>query len=347
LQTIAFEHDGRQYQLASPRPPERDFIRSFLVLVLRPPFLWILLLTAIALSVVLSIAIAGYLVHPLRTIEDAGRRLSQGDLTARVGPALGRRRDEIAEFAATFDQMAERIESLVSAHKDLLRDVSHELRSPLARAHAALSLVRQRPNEALDDNLDRVETELERVNGMIGRLLTFSRLDSGEKPMQKEPVELVDLLHGIVQASRLEAEPSGKCVTVHDDEPIVVPGDPELLASCFENVIRNAIRHTPANTAVEISLSRNDGTAQYCCVTVRDHGNGVSEPQLRRIFDPFYRVHPGGTGLNGGSGIGLAIAKRAISWHEGSISAANAPDGGLIVSILLPMYRDDVSGTIS
>jgi two-component system sensor histidine kinase CpxA len=230
---------------------------------------------------------------------------------------------------------------------DLLRDVSPELRSPLARAHAALSLVRQRPNEALDDNLDRVETELERVNGMIGRLLNFSRLDSGERPMQKEPVELAGLLHGIVQASRLEAEPSGKCVILHDDEPIVVPGDPELLARCLENVIGNAIRHTPANTAVEISLSRNNGTAQYCCVTVRDHGNGVSEPQLRRIFDPFYRVHPGGTDLNGGSGIGLAIAKRAVSWHEGSISAANAPDGGIIVSILLPMCRDNISGAIS
>lgn len=280
-------------------------------------------------------------------MHDAGRRLSQGDFSARVGPALGRRRDEIAEFSATFDQMAERIESLVRAHKDLLRDVSHELRSPLARAHAALSLVRQRPNEAVDDHLERVEAEIERLNGMIGRLLTFSRLDSGERPMQKEPIELVDMLHDIVEASRLEAEPSAKCVTLHSDEAVVVPGDHDLLASCFENVIRNAIRHTPANTTVEISLSRNNGSARYCCVTVRDYGDGVPESQLRRIFEPFHRVQPGATSLNGRSGIGLAIAKRAVGWHEGSISAANAPDGGLIVAILLPVDRDDNSLAIS
>lgn len=233
------------------------------------------------------------------------------------------------------------------AHKDLLRDVSHELRSPLARAHAALSLALQRPNEAVDDHLERVEAEIERLNGMIGRLLTFSRLDSGERPMQKEPIELVDMLHDLVEASRLEAEPSAKFVTLHSDEAVVVPGDHNLLASCFENVIRNAIRHTPANTTVEISLSRNNGSARYCCVTVRDYGDGVPESQLRRIFEPFHRVQPGAISLNGRSDIGLAIAKRAVGWHEGSISAANSPDGGLIVAILLPVDRDNNSLAIS
>lgn len=340
LQVVAFEHDGRQYRLVAPGPPERNFIRNFLVIALRPPFLWLLLLTAVALSVILSIAIARYLVHPLRTIEHAGKRLSDGDLSARVGPALGRRRDEIADFAAAFDQMAGRIESLVRAHKDLLRDVSHELRSPLARAHAALSLARQRTNGIMDEELDRLEAEVDRLDGMIARLLTFSRLDSGERAMQREPVDLVELLSDIVESSRFEAESTGRSVSMCNEEPLVIRGDPELLGSCFENVIRNAIRHTRPDTSVEIDLSRSEAPARYCCVTIRDYGDGVPEPQLQRIFEPFYRVDTG-AGPNGArSGIGLAIAKRTVSLHSGSISAANSPDGGLVVSILLPMHRD-------
>jgi two-component system sensor histidine kinase CpxA len=331
-----FVHDGERYRIVSGTPP-RDFVRTLALITMRPPSFWLLFLIAVPLSVILSFAIARYLVRPLRSIEEAGRRLSEGDFSARVGPSLGNRGDEIADFAAAFDQMAMRIETLVRAHKILLRDVSHELRSPLARAHAALSLARQRTAGVMDNELDRMEVEIGRLDGMIGKLLAFSRLDSGERPISREPVDLVGLLIEIVEDSAFEARSNDRSVQLQDPGPLTVNGDPELLASCFENVVRNAVRHTHPHTAVEISLSCDGGSLRYCHVRIWDHGDGVPDDQLRQIFEPFHRVEDG-TGANSArSGIGLAIAKRAVNLHGGTISAANASDGGLVVSVSLPI----------
>jgi two-component system sensor histidine kinase CpxA len=333
-----FVHDGERYRIVSRTPP-RNFARTVALITMRPPSFWLLFVIAVPLSVILSFAIARYLVRPLRSIEEAGRRLSEGDFSARVGPSLGNRGDEIADFAAAFDQMAMRIETLVRAHKVLLRDVSHELRSPLARAHAALSLARQRTNGIVDNELDRMEVEIGRLDGMIGKLLAFSRLDSGERPISREPVELVGLLTEIVEDSAFEARSNDKAVQLQDLEPLTVNGDPELLASCFENVVRNAVRHTQPHTVVEISLWCDGGSSSCCHVQIRDHGDGVPDDQLRQIFEPFHRVEDG-TGANSArSGIGLAIAKRAVNLHGGTVSAANASDGGLVVSVTLPMGK--------
>lgn len=339
LRQAEFEHDRRRYHIVSHGFSPANRLSHLALVVFRPPLFWLSLLIAVLLSVILSFGIARYLVRPLRSIERAAQRLSEGDLSARVGPALGNRGDEIADFAAAFDQMATRVESLVRAHKVLLRDVSHELRSPLARAHAALSLARQQTKGMVDNELDRLEVEIERLDGMIGKLLTFSRLDSEERQIKSEPVELVGLLSEIAEDSRFEASSDGKTVRLRDSPPLTVNGDLELLASGFENVIRNAVRHTHADTAVEITVSYDNDLRQFCRVEVRDHGDGVPDAQLEQIFEPFYRVEEGASPGSGRSGIGLAIAKRAVGRHGGEIVAANAPGGGLVVSVTLPVGR--------
>jgi two-component system sensor histidine kinase CpxA len=337
VQQHDFTHDGERYRIVLRHPLPRNFARTFALVTLRPPSVWLLLPIAIPLSVILSFGIARYLVRPLRAMEEAGRRLSDGDFSARVGPSLGNRGDEIADFAAAFDQMAMRIESLVRTHKVLLRDVSHELRSPLARAHAALSLARQRTNGVVDNELDRLETEIGRLDGMIGKLLAFSRLDSAERPISREPVELSGLLAEIAQDSEFEAKADGKRVQLRNADPVTVSGHPELLSSCFENVVRNAVRHTADDTVVEITLSCRRDSSRSCLVEIRDHGDGVPADQLQQIFEPFHRVDDGAGASSGRSGIGLAIARRAVNLHGGTICAANAAGGGLVVSVSLPV----------
>jgi two-component system sensor histidine kinase CpxA len=340
-----FMHDGERYRIVHEPLAQRLLAQRpgpslgpmGLVLSLRSLSFWLLLLLAVPLSVILSVTIARYLMQPLRAIEQAGRRLSEGDLSARVGSALGDRGDEIADFAAAFDRMAARIESLVRTHKDLLRDVSHELRSPLARAHAALSLARQRTGGAVDHELDRLEREIERLDTMIGKLLMFSRLDSGERETAREPVDLGELLDEVVEVCRIEAERDGKEIRLRLDDTATVTGDPALLASCFENVIRNALRHAPPGTAVEIALSREASAPGFCSVRFGDRGPGVPETELRHIFEPFYRVSDSAGSDDGHAGIGLAIAKRATVLHGGGIEAANAATTGLVVTVSLPL----------
>jgi two-component system sensor histidine kinase CpxA len=337
-----FMHDGERYRIVHEPLAQRFLARRpgpspGLALSLRSLSFWLMLLLAVPLSVILSVAIARYLMQPLRAIEHAGRRLSEGDLSARVGSALGGRGGEIADFAAAFDRMAARIEGLVRTHKDLLRDVSHELRSPLARAHAALSLARQRTGGAVDHELDRLEKEIERLDTMIGKLLMFSRLDSGERETAREPVELGELLDEVVEVCRIEAEPDGKEIHLRSDDTVTVTGDPALLASCFENVIRNALRHAPHGTAVEIELSRDASAPGFCAVRCSDRGPGVPEAELRHIFEPFYRVGDSAGSDDGHAGIGLAIAKRAAVLHGGGIDATNAATTGLVVTVSLPL----------
>ena len=309
----------------------------------RPWGLLLILVIAIPLSVFLSMLVARYLIRPLKSFELAGLRLADGDLSARINPSVAARGDELAEFATTFDHMAERIEKLVSSHKELLRDVSHELRSPLARVHAALSLARQRTKGAVDDELNRVETELDRLDSLIGRLLVFARLDAGQLQTQRQPIDLAGLLLDVVGDSQIEAAAEDKKVVLADGPGFDVVGDPGLLASCFENVIRNAIRHSPPRSSVDVALFSEAGDAGRCFVSVRDRGEGVPEDRLSTIFELFRKYDDDGGENTGSAGIGLAIAEKVVTLHGGGISAANAPDGGLVVTVWLPVAYDTLT----
>jgi two-component system sensor histidine kinase CpxA len=287
-----------------------------------------LLLTAL----ILCYALARYLSTPIGKIRRATQQLAEGNLDSRVADRLGRRNDELGKLARDFDDMAERIESLVTSQQRLSRDISHELRSPLARMNVALGIAKQKASPDVGSQLERIETEADRLNQMIGRILTLSKLESGTADYAKEPVDLVEVVASVADDADFEARPLGKSVTMNGDSACVIDGNEILLRSAVENVLRNAVRYTHEGTSVDVSVKKNSDTVH---VFIQDHGGGVPEEELSKLFKPFYRIGEARERATGGIGLGLAIADRAIAAHDGTISATNS-NGGLRVEIALP-----------
>ena len=284
-----------------------------------------LLLTAL----LVCYALARYLSSPIQKIRMATRKLAEGELSTRVGDKVGNRRDELAVLAKDFDVMAERIESLITSQQRLSRDVSHELRSPLARMNVALEIAKQKSNGDTAPILDRIETESNRLNEMISRLLTLSRLESGSQEFERSEVDLTALVEHIVSDADFEANAVGKSVRIVSADSCRIMGSEELVGSAAENVLRNAVRYTPDGSTVEVSLKSVGGSA---IISVRDHGGGVPENELANLFRPFYRVGEARDRSSGGTGLGLAIAEQAVKAHRGKIQARNY-NGGLIVEM--------------
>jgi len=237
-----------------------------------------------------------------------------------------------------FDLMAGRIEELMTAQQHLLRDISHELRSPLARLNVALELARQRFGEEAKSALNRIGQEAERLNDLIGQLLTLTQLETGGDRIARELVSLTHLIQAIAADAKFEAQTRQRTVRAVVDDEVTVQGSEEMLRRGIENVVRNAVRYTAENTQVDISVSRSlGGSGDTAIIRIRDHGPGVPEDTLSKLFLPFYRVADSRDRQTGGTGIGLAITERAVRLHHGTVSAANAPDGGLIVTIVLPL----------
>jgi two-component system, OmpR family, sensor histidine kinase CpxA len=281
--------------------------------------------------------LARSLAKPIEQLRNTTHELSDGNLSARVEPTLLKRRDEIGHLGRDFNLMASHIDSLVEAQRRLLADISHELRSPLARQGVALGLARRRGNSEVMPALERIAREANRMNEMIGQLLDLSQFESGTNIISKSRVDLAELVESIVQDADYEARDSDRSVKIVHKENCATYGAVELLGSAIENVLRNAVRHTAPKTEVEVSLkcAINNGLSG-AVITVRDHGIGVPEKALKDIFDPFYRVEDARDRKTGGTGLGLAIARRAIGLHGGTIKALNASDGGLQVEISLP-----------
>ena len=281
-----------------------------------------------AVAVVLCYWLAFHLTSPVRTLQRAVERFGRGDLTARAGSV---RRDELGQLARTFDQMAERMETLLAAERRLLLDISHELRSPLARLGVAIELARSGDNT--ESALNRIQKESDRLNALVGQLLQVTRAEGDPASLRRDPIRLDQLVQELVEDSAIEAEAHGCAVEYQPHEPVTVAGDQELLRRAVENVIRNAIRYSPKDETVEVTLARNDGRA---IVAVRDRGPGVPEEALPRLFDPFYRVETDRNRTSGGIGLGLSIARRAIELYKGTIRAKNAHPG-LQVELDLPV----------
>jgi signal transduction histidine kinase len=287
---------------------------------------------------IICYVLAWRLTAPIRRLRTAAQRLASGDLSARVGEARGKSGDEVADLGRDLNRMAERIEALMESQKRLVRDVSHELRSPLARFNVALGLARQHCSSAADIYFDRIERDAERLNELIGELLTLTLLESGVERFVREPLALDALVAKVAQDADFEAESRGKNVAVIACEPLTVEGNGELLRQALENVVRNAVRYTREGMAVEIALRRVqvEGT-MYAVISVRDYGPGVPEAALTKLFLPFYRVAEARDRQSGGTGIGLAITDRAVRLHSGTVNARNATDGGLLIEIRLPV----------
>jgi two-component system, OmpR family, sensor histidine kinase CpxA len=283
--------------------------------------------------------LAWYLTIPIVRLRKATRQLAAGDLTARTGAPATNRRDEVAGLMRDFDAMAERIETLLKAQSRLLNDISHELRSPLARLNVALGLARQRANTQNSDMLDRIELEASRLNELIGRILTLARLEDGEQLVPQTPVPLDELVANISEDAEFEAQ-ARRC-HVHTSIPEgdwEVCGNSSLLHSAVENVVRNAIRYTQEGTSVEIELiSEARPVGQDAVLRVSDSGPGVPADALEKLFEPFYRLDEARGRMTGGVGLGLAITERAVRFHGGKVSASNRTGGGLMVEIRLPL----------
>jgi two-component system sensor histidine kinase CpxA len=290
----------------------------------------------IGTAVIACILLALYLTSPIRKLREAANKLAEGDLATRVAKRIGRRRDEISDLAKDFDRMAERIESLVKNQQRLNRDISHELRSPLARLNVALEIAKSKANPEIMPILGRIESESERLNDMIGRLLTLAKLESGSHDIERLRIELDDLVKDVAADADFEARAKGRSVIVSKADHCVVLGSENLLRSAVENVLRNAVRYTKEGTSVDVSVVRHNGKA---VVRVADHGGGVPEDELKNLFRPFYRVGEDRTRSTGGIGLGLAIAERAVNAHKGSITARNE-NGGLVVEIEIDSVKN-------
>ena len=324
--------DGRfDSQRGGPPPPRYGVWMSA---VDQPGALAFRLLAVFLTAGLVCYALARYLTAPVQRLRAATHQFAGGDLSARVGSHVGGRRDELTELGRDFDQMAERIEFLLTTQRQLLRDVSHELRSPLARLNVALALARQRSGEEAHGSLDRIETEAEQLNQMIGQVLVLSRLESGAGEAAPMAVDLARLVADVAADADFEARGRDSSVRISSSEPCTVQGTEQLLRSAVENVVRNAVRCTADGSDVDIALAKAGGEA---VITVRDHGPGIPEEHLEKIFQPFYRIEDSRDRESGGTGLGLAITDRAVRSHGGTVAASNHSDGGLVVELRLPL----------
>jgi two-component system sensor histidine kinase CpxA len=281
-----------------------------------------------------------YLTAPILRLREASQQLALGDFSTRAAAGMEHRRDELGTLVRDFNAMAARIEELVSRQRQLIYDISHELRSPLARLNVALDLAQQRKGN--DPAFDHMEQDIECLNDMIGRLLTVAKLDASATPVPMAQVDLTELVSQIVHSADFELHERDGAVRLSSQGQYFVLGNAELLHSAIENVIRNAIRYTGAGNSVpensvEVQLeSTSAAEPALVRILVRDYGQGVPESELANIFQPFYRVADDRNRQSGGTGLGLAIADRVVRIHGGTIKAQNATPHGLQVEILLP-----------
>lgn len=293
------------------------------------PFAFVPYYVPILLAVALLCwALAMTIATPLRDFAGVVQQFGDGDLTARV---RSKRRDEIGKLARAFDAMADRIETLRNAERQLLQDISHELRSPLARLSFAAELTKtaaDRPAAAA-----RVNKEIRRLTDLVGGILELTRSEGDPSSIDSQLLSLTDLLREVLHDCQLEAQAQGKTLTLLEADAAGLRGNAELLRRAVENVVRNAIRYAPAASEVEIRLKSNGSDAE---VTVRDYGPGVPEEAIGSLFKPFFRVDASRNSDTGGVGLGLAIAHRAIALHHGEMSAANA-NPGLLVTLRIPI----------
>jgi len=296
------------------------------------------LIIAIISSGLVCYFLSWYMTKPIVRLRTAARQLAAGDLTARSGAPVSKRRDEVAGLMRDFDAMAERIEILLKAQSRLLNDISHELRSPLARLNVALGLARQREGGESIEMLDRIELEASRLNELIGRILTLARLEDGEQRVSPTRVPLDELVASVVEDAEFEAQARHCHVNASIAEgDWSVRGTASLLHSAVENVVRNAIRYTQEGTSVEIGLTRDASGANEAVLQVSDSGPGVPPDALDKLFEPFYRLDDARGRQTGGVGLGLAITERAVRFHGGKVRAYNRDKGGLVVEIRLPL----------
>ena len=302
-----------------PPPPRR----------IAPPLLPIL--AGSLVSLIFAALLAWYFSRPIRTLRNAFSAVADGKLKTRIGSAMGKRKDELADLGHDFDHMASRLDKLIETQRRLLHDVSHELRSPLARLQAAADLMVQQPERGVEF-VDRIQRDTARMDGLVGELLTLSRLDAGMTGRLDEDVDVCEIVGDVADAAAFEAQLKHCTIACRLADSLFVRGNHELLHRAIENVVRNALRHSPENGVVTIAVEAGEA---HLALTVSDQGPGVADSELGAIFEPFVR----GTGASSstGHGLGLAITRRVALAHGGGVRAENRAGGGLAVTIEIPL----------
>jgi two-component system sensor histidine kinase CpxA len=322
--------DGAEYRVLFDPPPR---LGPF-----SPPFSWSvrlgLLVLALGVSGLISYLVARSISNPVRRLQTAAHTLSAGNLEARAGPEVATRKDEIGVLGREFDAMAERLSALIAARQRLLRDISHELRSPLARMEMAIGLARQDP-ASTPEQIDRIEREAERLDRLIGHILDYARLERDPATFNFEDVDLAELIRQILHDAEFESQsPPGRLRFTSEDE-VTLRSDPNVLHAAIDNVVRNALLHGDPRMPIKVTMTTD---AEHVHISIRDHGPGVRDEELQRIFEPFYRAGSLDSKhvSTEGTGIGLAITQRAAALHGGRVVARNAEGGGLNVTLTLP-----------
>ncbi|HWW87295.1 MAG TPA: ATP-binding protein [Vicinamibacterales bacterium] len=321
--------------------PDGTFILVAQVLPYRGLWSWsgmrtpaLRLTVALVAGALLCLILARHIAAPIRTLQLAARRIADGDLTVRALPAISPRRDELSELARDFDRMADRIQALMLEQQELLGEISHELRSPLTRLSVSLELVRRGQADASE----RMQSDLRHLDTLIDQILTLTRLQTHGHQRAEAPVNLWSILERVVDDARFEGKDSDKSVVIVHADRCWMSGDPALLRSSIENVVRNALHHTKPHTSVVVSLNvvRQPG-AVSARILIGDQGPGVPPDALPRLFEPFYRVSESRVRPSNGTGLGLSIAQRIVASYGGTITARNRAGGGLEVEISLPV----------
>lgn len=299
------------------------------------PVHWPALVIAIIVTAATCLLLARYLSAPIDKLRQATLEVATGNLDVRVRPSLGVRNDELGLLASDFDHMSERLRVLLEGRQQLMRDLSHELRSPLARLLVALGLARRNSSPQIDPQLDRIEREAGRIDALVGQILLLSKLNDPGAPIDRERFDVGELLESLVQDSILEAIGRNVSVVLQKTtaDTCYMQADRQLLSSSIENVLRNAIHYSPDNGRVDVALDHSDGEIR---IAVMDRGPGVPGGELESIFEPFYRVREQGNRSARGHGLGLAITHRIMSLHHGTVRAKTRDGGGLTVELLLP-----------
>ena len=315
-------NSGREPRHENPPPPPPPF--SFPMMPM---------LVSTVASLLFAMLLAWYFSQPIRQLKSAFANAASGNLNDRLAPLMSKRSDELADLGRDFDSMTDKLRALMESQRRLLHDVSHELRSPIARLQASIGLARLQP-EKTAATLERIEREGVRMDKLVGELLTLSRLEAGVTGAMEDHIRIEDLLGEIIDDARFEAESIDRHVEGQARTNVVIKGGAELLYRAIENVVRNAIKQTAIDTVVAIN-TLVDQEKKHVQISVIDRGPGVPEDELQLIFEPFFRSTRTQKSTHG-YGLGLTIARRIVEAHGGTIRAFNRIDGGLCVNISLP-----------
>ncbi len=325
--------NGKKY-IAIIHIPRDVPVQSKYWFIYKAKNVWPLLLIVCA---ILCFIMARYLAKPIIELQEASRKFAKGDFSHKITKKSMGRYDEIGDLASDFNNMAERLEAGINSQKRLFNDISHELRSPLARMQVGIELLQMKVRDSEKPLVERLEKDVNRMNALISEILQFSKLEIKQIESSDEDVVLEKALEDVCADAEFEGNTDHKGVNLEIKNNITIKGNSALIERAFENVIRNALRYTPENSVVNVSLEKIDNKA---VVKIADQGPGVPEDEIDKIFTPFYCINPDRNPQKGGIGLGLSIALRAIKLHKGNIKMSNRPEGGLLATIDFPLESD-------